>query len=63
MKNWLTTLPAALALTGGFLWFPAPAAFADCFTMELRIRVGGGSICGYVVLCPANANPGATNSP
>lgn len=51
MKNWLTTLPAALALTGGFLWFAAAPAFADCYQAWLCIRVNGDLVCGQVWIC------------
>ena len=53
MKNWLTTLPAALALTGGLLWFAAPPATAqdDCYSVEVCVTVGGTEICGSVEVC------------
>ncbi len=47
MMNWLTTLPAALALAGG-LWFAAPpAAIAqdDCIPVYLCFLIDGELHC------------------
>lgn len=46
MRNHLTTLPAALALTGA-LWFAAAPAFADCW----YIRVCAFGHCVSVEIC------------
>ena len=46
MRNYLTTLPAALALTGA-LWFAAAPAFADCWYVEL-CGFGG---CISILVC------------
>ena len=47
MRNYLTTLPAAVALTGAFLWFSAAPAYADC----LYIRVCLLGRCVSVLVC------------
>lgn len=46
MRNYLTTLPAALALTGA-LWFAAAPAFADCWYIEVCIL----GHCASVLVC------------
>ena len=52
MMNRLRTLPAALALVGGFLWFgAAPAAQADCYTIRVCVSVNGSTVCGWVTIC------------
>lgn len=45
MKNWLTTLPAALALTSGLFWFAVAPAFADCVIVGLCLEYQGVTVC------------------
>ena len=51
MRNYLTTLPAAVALTGALLWSAAAPAFADCRTWQVCISIGDLSICVTVTAC------------
>lgn len=37
MRNYLTNLPVAVALTGAFLWFSAARAFADCYLVTVCV--------------------------
>lgn len=47
MRNYLTTLPAAVALTAAFLWSTAAPAFADCYFIEVCVL----GRCASVLVC------------